>query len=173
MLMTIHALGGADQAALMECLSDPEEHTRTWAVRLLLEGVPVSPDAIAAFQACAAKESSGLVLTYLASALQKITAPADRFALASAISSHAEFAEDMRPLDEQCECYTCTHFSRAYLRHLFQAGEMTAAILISHHNVYFFLDTMRRVRESIKTRSFQAFRTDFLGKLTENASDVV
>ena len=86
---------------------------------------------------------------------------------------NAKFAGDDGSLDPNCGCSVCTRYSLGYLRHLYQAGEMTAAILISHHNVYFFLDTMRRVRESIKTRSFQAFRTDFLGKLTENASDVV
>ena len=86
---------------------------------------------------------------------------------------NAKFADDDGPLDQDCDCSVCTRYSLGYLRHLYQAGEMTAAILISHHNVYFFLDTMRRVRESIKTGSFQAFRKDFLGKLAENEPDVV
>ena len=79
---------------------------------------------------------------------------------------NARFAADESSLDPDCSCSVCTRYSLAYLRHLYQAGEMTAAILISHHNVYFFLDTMRRVRESIKTGSFQAFRKDFLAKLS-------
>ena len=86
---------------------------------------------------------------------------------------NAKFAGDDGSLDPNCGCSVCTRYSLGYLRHLYQAGEMTAAILISHHNVYFFLDTMRRVRESIKTGSFQTFRSDFLKKLTENAPDVV
>ncbi len=86
---------------------------------------------------------------------------------------NAKFADNADPLDRECGCSVCTRYSLAYLRHLYQAGEMTAAILISHHNVYFFLDTMRRVRESIKSGSFQQFRKDFLYKLSENASDAV
>jgi len=86
---------------------------------------------------------------------------------------NAKFADDEGSLDPECGCSVCTRYSLAYLRHLYQAGEMTAAILISHHNVYFFLDTMRRVRESINSGSFQQFRKDFLYKLSENASDAV
>jgi queuine tRNA-ribosyltransferase len=62
---------------------------------------------------------------------------------------NAEFADDARPLDPDCGCYTCGHFSRAYLRHLFQAGEMTAGTLNTLHNLHFYLDTMRRIREAI------------------------
>ena len=86
---------------------------------------------------------------------------------------NAKFADDDAPLDGECSCSVCTRYSLAYLRHLYQAGEMTAAILISHHNVYFFLDTMRRVRESIRSGSFQAFRKEFLFKLRENEADGV
>ena len=81
---------------------------------------------------------------------------------------NAKFADNDAPLDGECSCSVCTRYSLAYLRHLYQSGEMTAAILISHHNVYFFLDTMRRVRESIRSGSFQAFRKEFLFKLREN-----
>lgn len=86
---------------------------------------------------------------------------------------NAKFADDGGPLDPGCGCSVCTRYSLAYLRHLYQAGEMTAAILISHHNVYFFLDTMRRVRESIRSGTFQAFRKEFLFKLSENEADGV
>ena len=54
------------------------------------------------------------------------------------------------------------------MRHLYQAGEMNAAILISHHNLAFYLDTMRRVRQSIKSGEFAQFKSDFLNKLHEN-----
>src|SRR5262249_28252167 len=58
---------------------------------------------------------------------------------------NARYRSDEGPLDVNCECSVCQRYSRAYLRHLYQAGEMLAAILISHHNLAFFLDTMRRV----------------------------
>lgn len=80
---------------------------------------------------------------------------------------NARFADDPGPLDPDCPCSVCKRYSRAYLRHLYQAGEMNAATLISHHNVAFFLDTMRRVRQSIKSGTFSRFRKEFLGKLQE------
>ncbi|MBK7935224.1 MAG: tRNA guanosine(34) transglycosylase Tgt [Acidobacteria bacterium] len=86
---------------------------------------------------------------------------------------NAKFADDAGPLDPDCRCSVCTRYSLAYLRHLYQAGEMTAAILISHHNVHFFLDTMRRVRESIRSGAFQTFRKEFLAKLAENDANCV
>ena len=56
----------------------------------------------------------------------------------------AAYAEDDRPVDAECACYTCTHFSRAYLRHLHVAKEITGAVLNTVHNLHFYLDTMRR-----------------------------
>ena len=74
---------------------------------------------------------------------------------------NAEFADDERPLDEQCDCYTCRRFSRAYLRHLFHAGEMTAATLNTLHNLHFYLDTMRRVREAIVFSTLEEIRQSY------------
>jgi queuine tRNA-ribosyltransferase len=74
---------------------------------------------------------------------------------------NAEYAEDERPIDEQCVCYTCRHFSRAYLRHLFHAGEMTAGTLNTLHNLHFYLDTMRRIREAIVFSTLEEFRQDY------------
>jgi queuine tRNA-ribosyltransferase len=74
---------------------------------------------------------------------------------------NAEFAEDSRPLDERCGCYTCKHFSRAYLRHLFQAGEMTAGTLNTLHNLHFYLDTMNRIREAIVFRTLEELRQNY------------
>ncbi len=59
------------------------------------------------------------------------------------------YAQDQRPIDPQCTCSVCRRYSRAYLRHLFAAGELTAAILATHHNVHFYLDIMRQIREAI------------------------
>jgi queuine tRNA-ribosyltransferase len=68
----------------------------------------------------------------------------------------AEFACDPRPLDEDCRCYCCRNFSRAYLRHLFMAGEILASQLNSLHNLYFYHRLMERCREAIREE-----RTDF------------
>jgi len=83
---------------------------------------------------------------------------------------NARFAADTSPLDDDCNCSVCRRYSRAYLRHLYQAGEMTAATLISHHNLAFYLDTMRRVRQSIKSGEFSRFKKDFLIRLSEGES---
>jgi queuine tRNA-ribosyltransferase len=74
---------------------------------------------------------------------------------------NARYAEDERPPDERCRCYTCRTASRAYLRHLFVAGEMTAATLNTLHNIQFYLDTMEAIREAISFGRFEAFRQDF------------
>lgn len=78
---------------------------------------------------------------------------------------NAKFAKDTGPIEAACPCSVCRRYSRAYLRHLYQAGEMLAAILISHHNLAFFLDTMRQVRQSIKLGTFSRFRQEFLSKI--------
>jgi queuine tRNA-ribosyltransferase len=77
------------------------------------------------------------------------------------VIKNARFAEDPRPPDPDCGCYTCRGFSRAYLRHLFLANEMTAATLNTLHNLHFYLDTMRRVREAIMFGTFEMFRQEF------------
>lgn len=74
---------------------------------------------------------------------------------------NARYAEDFGPPDPECGCYTCRHFSRAYLRHLFVAGEMTAATLNTVHNLYFYLDTMKRIREAIMFGTFGRLRAEF------------
>ncbi len=62
---------------------------------------------------------------------------------------NARYAQDQRPIDPICTCSVCRRYTRAYLRHLFAAGELTAAILATHHNVHFYLDIMRQIREAI------------------------
>ena len=76
--------------------------------------------------------------------------------------ANARYAEDDRPLDPACGCYTCRHHSRAYLRHLYMAREMTAGALNTLHNLSFYLDTMRRIRDAIAFRTFETFRQGFL-----------
>jgi len=74
---------------------------------------------------------------------------------------NAQWANDSRPLDESCRCSACQRHSRAYLRHLYMSGEMLASILLTHHNLAFFLDTMRGVRQSIRSGEFPKFRREF------------
>jgi queuine tRNA-ribosyltransferase len=78
---------------------------------------------------------------------------------------NAKYARDSQALDPGCSCSVCGRYSRAYLRHLYQAGEMLAATLLSHHNLAFYLDTMRRVRQSIQLGQFDRFRREFLYEL--------
>jgi queuine tRNA-ribosyltransferase len=63
---------------------------------------------------------------------------------------NTRYSQDQRPIDPHCSCSVCRRYSRAYLRHLFSAGEITAAILATHHNVHFYLDIMRQIREAIE-----------------------
>ena len=74
---------------------------------------------------------------------------------------NARFAEDLDPPDPGCACYTCRTFSRAYLRHLYLSSEMTAATLNSLHNLHFYLDTMRRIREALVFGTFEKLRLEF------------
>jgi len=73
------------------------------------------------------------------------------------IIKQSQYKDDPEPVDETCPCYACRNFSRAYLRHLFLAGEMTFSILATLHNLYRYLDIMRRMREAILVGEFPAF----------------
>ncbi|HEV7798181.1 MAG TPA: tRNA guanosine(34) transglycosylase Tgt [Pyrinomonadaceae bacterium] len=84
---------------------------------------------------------------------------------------NAQWALDTRPLDESCGCSVCRRHSRAYLRHLSVSGEMLASVLLTHHNLAFFLDTMRRVRQSIRSGDFNKFRREFTERLNANKED--
>jgi queuine tRNA-ribosyltransferase len=78
---------------------------------------------------------------------------------------NAIYADDPRPLDERCSCMVCRTYSRAYLRHLFQANEILASILNSHHNVAFFLDIMGKIRQAIAFGELAKFSTEFLARI--------
>jgi queuine tRNA-ribosyltransferase len=79
---------------------------------------------------------------------------------------NARYAVDQGPLDEACECSVCRRHSRAFLRHLYQSEEMLAGILLTHHNLAFFLDTMRRVRQAIRSGQFAKFRREYTEQLS-------
>jgi queuine tRNA-ribosyltransferase len=74
------------------------------------------------------------------------------------IIKHTRYRNDDRPIDPVCGCYTCRHYSRAYLRHLFQAGEILYSVLATRHNIRRYLDIMREIRHAIISNSF----TDYL-----------
>ncbi|MFZ1383465.1 MAG: tRNA guanosine(34) transglycosylase Tgt [Propionicimonas sp.] len=69
-----------------------------------------------------------------------------------------------RPIDEECDCYTCAHYTRAYLHHLFKAKEMLASTLCTIHNEHFTVRLVDDIRASIDSGDFADFRTDFLGR---------
>jgi queuine tRNA-ribosyltransferase len=84
---------------------------------------------------------------------------------------NARYAEDDRPLDPACACYTCRTCSRAYLRHLFQAGEINSSTLNTLHNLHFYLDTLRRIRDAIVFGRFESFRLAFHQSLSRQPHD--
>jgi queuine tRNA-ribosyltransferase len=79
---------------------------------------------------------------------------------------NAQYASDPRPLDEDCRCAVCQRYSRAYLRHLYCTGEFLATILNTHHNLYFYLDMMEKIREAIRFGNLESFRSDLQARLT-------
>lgn len=78
------------------------------------------------------------------------------------VVKNAEYARDFRPIDEQCDCYACRNYSRAYIRHLLKADEIFGLRLTTTHNLHFLLDFMRRMRQAILEDAFVEFRTEFL-----------
>jgi queuine tRNA-ribosyltransferase len=79
---------------------------------------------------------------------------------------NAQHAESAQPIDPSCTCYTCSHFSRAYLRHLFKAGEILGLHLATLHNINFMLRFMEQIRQAIGQGTFLAFKESFLAGYT-------
>jgi queuine tRNA-ribosyltransferase len=77
---------------------------------------------------------------------------------------NARFVHDFGPLESGCACYTCKHYSRAYIAHLFRAEEMLAATLVSVHNLYFITHLVDRIRECMGNGEYEAFKLDFLSE---------
>jgi queuine tRNA-ribosyltransferase len=75
---------------------------------------------------------------------------------------NADFADDPRPLDPNCDCRVCRRYSRSYLRHLYNQSEITGMVLSSYHSTYFFQNLMREIREAIEAGQFESFRKQFL-----------
>ncbi|UCG51111.1 MAG: tRNA guanosine(34) transglycosylase Tgt [Candidatus Latescibacterota bacterium] len=77
------------------------------------------------------------------------------------VLKNAVHTSDSAPIDEGCGCYTCRNFSRAYLRHLFQAGEMLGPTLATYHSLYYYCDLMRQIRHVIARDDFRKWREEF------------
>jgi queuine tRNA-ribosyltransferase len=84
---------------------------------------------------------------------------------------NAKFAADDGPLDPNCSCVACTTVSRAYLRHLYINGEIAASVYNTIHNLSYYLDLMRAIRQSIASNSFWTFRKAFLGRVASGEQD--
>lgn len=81
---------------------------------------------------------------------------------------NAQYRDDTRPLDEQCGCYTCRYFSRAYLRHLDKCNEILGARLNTIHNLYYYQELMQGLRQAIRASTLDSFIRDFYAKRAEN-----
>ena len=74
---------------------------------------------------------------------------------------NAKYARDFTPIDENCECYTCKNYTRAYVRHLINTNETFGIRLTTYHNLYFLLDLMKQVRLAIKEDRLGDFKEEF------------
>jgi len=89
------------------------------------------------------------------------------------IVKNATYKEDFRPIDNECCCYTCRNFTRAYIRHLFKAEEILGMRLASLHNLYFYLEIMRDAREAIFLDKYSIWKKDFLERYFSNRANSI
>ncbi len=80
------------------------------------------------------------------------------------VVKNAQYARDFGPIDEECDCYACQHYTRAYVRHLLRAGEITGGRLASIHNLRFLIRMMEQIRQAIAEDRFLDYRRDFYAK---------
>lgn len=73
----------------------------------------------------------------------------------------SKYREDFTPIDENCSCHVCRHYTKAYIRHMFNVGEIQAIRMATYHNLFYFLDLMRRIRSHIEAGTFEEFRKNF------------
>jgi queuine tRNA-ribosyltransferase len=76
--------------------------------------------------------------------------------------TNAKYKNDLNPIEDNCNCYTCKNYSKAYLSHLFRAKEMLGATLATIHNIYFLNDLMEKIRDSILNEKFDEFKEEFI-----------
>ena len=87
------------------------------------------------------------------------------------VLKNASHARDAGPIDEACECYTCRNFSRAYLRHLFNAREILGPVLATYHSLHYYCQLMREMRAAIERGEFSRWRAGFIDRHTPGAPD--
>ncbi len=85
---------------------------------------------------------------------------------------NSQYQHDTRPIDEQCGCYTCQHYSRAYLRHLDKCGEILGARLNTIHNLYYYQELMRDIRTAIAENRFEQFVNEFYALRSQDSKSV-
>jgi queuine tRNA-ribosyltransferase len=86
---------------------------------------------------------------------------------------NAAYAEDQRPPDPDCSCTVCLRYSRAYLRHLFQSNEILASVLNTYHNLFHYLDMMRRLRHAMLLGQFHTFRSAIRDRARSRTSPAI
>ena len=87
------------------------------------------------------------------------------------IIKNSEYADDFSPIDQECHCSTCRNYSRAYLRHLFNTGEISVMRLATIHSLYFYMELMRKARDAILSDSFLDWKKSFLEKYQTNENE--
>lgn len=80
------------------------------------------------------------------------------------VIKHARYRDDPTPVDSTCDCYTCINYSRAYLRHLYIAGEILAMVLNTIHNIRFYMRLMERIRKAVECGRYTEFKNDFMNR---------
>src|SRR5699024_300477 len=84
---------------------------------------------------------------------------------------NAKYARDLRPIDEDCECYTCKNYTRAYIRHLINCNETFGFRLTTYHNLHFLLNLMNQVRQAISEDRLRNFKEEFFEQYGLNKPD--
>lgn len=87
------------------------------------------------------------------------------------VVKNAKYERDFGPIDDQCNCYTCRNYSRAYIRHLFKSDETFGLRLTSYHNLYFLLEVMRNIRQAILDDNLLEYREAFMEEYGYNKPD--
>ena len=85
---------------------------------------------------------------------------------------NAEYKEDFTPLDDECDCYCCKHFTKAYLRHLVHTNEILGARMLSLHNIRFLTHLMEQIRDAINNDRLLDFRKEFYAKTGYNKDNI-
>lgn len=86
------------------------------------------------------------------------------------VIKNALYRDDFRPIDDACQCYVCQNFTRAYIRHLFQAGEILALRLASYHNLYFYLELVGLIRKAIIENQYSVWQKGFFERYASNST---